>query len=188
MDRAHTQRRGARAPVRSEAHWRLRRGWIQPEDPEPLPGPRLGEKKGDRPPTPVRRAPANSGPRPRPLAPGPQLGPLILSRETLCPAAQRKEGRGGFPALCGPLLGRGRPGCWAAPLHTNPSGGRGPPCPAPPPRTRLLTRRTPLPPPGPRQVSRGGGERSGRPSAGAAPQDDPAPRGALRPPAPSLTR
>lgn len=126
MDRAHTQRRGARAPVRSEAHWRLRRGWIQPDDPEPLPGPRLGEKKGDRPPTPVRRAPANSGPRPRPLAPGPQLGPLILSRETLCPAAQRKDGRGGFPALCGPLLGGGRPGCWAAPLHTNPSGGRGP--------------------------------------------------------------
>lgn len=150
---------------------------------------RASEKRRVTPPsTPGRRVPANSGPRPRPLAPGPQLGPLILSRETPCPAAQRKEGRGGSPALCGSLLGGGRPGCWAAPLHTNPSGGRGPPCPAPPPRTRLLTRRTPLPPPGPRQVSGGGGERSGRPSARAAPQDHPAPRGALRPPAPSLTR
>ncbi|XP_043761721.1 proline-rich proteoglycan 2-like [Cervus elaphus] len=157
VDTAHTQRRGTRAPVRAEAHWSLGRGWIQPDDPARLPGPRLGEKKGDPPPQLRAGAPpANSGPRPRPLAPGAQLGPLILS---LPGGPERRDEEASRPSVV-PCSERGARDVGLRPSKPPPHpGGRGPPSPALPPRTQLLTRLTPLPPPGPRQVSGGGGER-----------------------------
>lgn len=68
------------------------------------------------PPTPGRRAPRQL----RPPAPAPGSWRPAWAPHSVPARRPREEGRGGFPALCGPLLRAGRPGCWAAPLQTTP--------------------------------------------------------------------
>lgn len=181
IGRTHKER--ARAPVRSEAHWRLRRGGYGLTTLSPCrPAPRR------------RRVTApNAGPaRPRQLRPparpwllAPNLGPSFCPGR-LSARRRRKEGRGAsrlsvVPARRAPwVLGcapphqplrRERPSLSRAP-QSGPGYSRGG-------RPFL---------PGPRQVLerwRREVRAAVRPSR---PQDHRAPRGALRPPAPSLTR
>lgn len=132
---AHTQRRGARAPLQAEAHRRPERGWVQLEDTAPSSGPRLWEKGG---PTRGRRTPEGSGPHPWP----PTCASRCLNRFTAPrPRAAQNRGGGGFLPFWS-LLPREAPGVRAARLRGSAqSGQEEPPCSRQPPRTLLLTRR-----------------------------------------------
>lgn len=109
---AHTQRRGARAPLQAEAHRRPERGWVQLEDIAPSSGPRLREKGG---PTRGRGTPEGSGPHPWP----PTCASRCLNRFTAPRprAAQKNRGGGGFLPFWS-LLPREAPGVRAARLRT----------------------------------------------------------------------
>lgn len=125
---SHTQRRGARAPPQSKAHWRPERGMGTARQPcaltrPPGSGRRVALLRDDAP-LPVR---------PPSLAPGPQLGLRFASQQIRCPSAQScaEERAEGFLPLWSPLLVKDawNPGC--APPRS-PAG--------PPLQTLLLTR------------------------------------------------